>query len=86
MENKHMTASNNNNNNFIRCNMCKVRIKLEVGIEQHITSKEHQTNKKELESKLNSELAEKSYGNDVFSVVSKWKQRVLQQEEGHKAL
>ena len=80
-----MTASNNNNN-FIRCNMCKVRIKLEDGIEQHITSKEHQTNKKELESKLNSELAKKSYGNDVFSVVSQWKQRVLQQEEGHKAL
>jgi hypothetical protein len=80
MENNHMTAStnnNNNNNNFIRCNMCKVRIKLEDSIEQHITSKEHQTNKKELENKFNSELAKKSYGNDVFSVVSQWKQGVL---------
>ena len=89
MENKHKTAAstNNNNNNFIRCNMCRVMIKLGDSIEQHITSKEHQTNKKELESKLNLELIKKSYGNDdISSVVLQWKQELLQQEEGHKTL
>ena len=89
MENKHMTAASttNNNNNFIRCNMCRVMIKLGDSIEQHIMSKEHQTNKKELESKLNLELIKKSYGNDdISSVVLQWKQELLQQEEGHKTL
>jgi hypothetical protein len=51
-------------------------------------SKEHQTNKKELESKLDLELIKKSYDNDdISSVVLQWKQELLQQqEEGHKTL
>jgi hypothetical protein len=81
------TTTTNTNNNFIRCNMCRVMIKLGDNIEQHIRSKDHHANKKELESKLNLELVKKSYGNDVFSVASRWKQEQLrQEEEGYKNL
>jgi hypothetical protein len=55
-------------------------IKLGDSIEQHITSKEHQTNKKELESKINLQLVKKSYSNDFFRDIVD-EQELLQQQD-----
>ena len=60
--------------------MCRVMIKLGDSIEQHITSKEHQTNKKELESKINLQLVKKSYSNDFFRDIVD-EQELLQQQD-----